>query len=135
MSAQPNGTNNMESPGLIAGHAQYVKGAAEVCPSAPPPPLPYTLQPPLTEAFHFISPTCSPTHTNSVTKATIGSVTGNQAWATSGEQDKSQAIDAMKAASENRDPSQQGLGGVEQAAGNLVGCEGMQKEGAESKKQ
>jgi len=41
----------------------------------------------------------------------------------------------MKAASENRDSSQQGLGGVEQAAGNLVGCEGMQKEGAESKKQ
>ncbi|KAJ4362790.1 hypothetical protein N0V95_001282 [Ascochyta clinopodiicola] len=95
MSAQPNGSNNMENPGLIAGHAQYVKGAAE---------------------------------------ATIGSVTGNQAWATSGEQDKNQAIDAMKAASENRDTSQ-GLGGVEQAAGNLVGCEGMQKEGAESKKQ
>lgn len=40
----------------------------------------------------------------------------------------------MKAASENRDPSQ-GLGGVEQKAGELVGCEGMQKEGAESKKQ
>jgi hypothetical protein len=40
----------------------------------------------------------------------------------------------MKAASENRDPSQ-GLGSVEQTAGNLVGCEGMQKEGAESKKQ
>jgi hypothetical protein len=39
----------------------------------------------------------------------------------------------MKAASENRDTSK-GLGGVEQAAGNLVGCEGMQKEGAESKK-
>lgn len=64
----------------------------------------------------------------------VGSVTGNQAWATSGEQDKNQAIDAMKAASENRDPSQ-GLGGVEQAAGNLVGCEGMQKEGEQSKKQ
>jgi hypothetical protein len=29
MSAQPNGNNN-ENPGLIAGHAQYVKGAAEV---------------------------------------------------------------------------------------------------------
>lgn len=67
-------------------------------------------------------------------QATIGSVTGNQAWATSGEQDKNQAIDAMKAASENRDTSQ-GYGGVEQAAGNLVGCEGMQKEGEESKKQ
>jgi hypothetical protein len=30
MSAQPTGTNNQENPGLIAGHAQYVKGAAEV---------------------------------------------------------------------------------------------------------
>lgn len=30
MSAQPNGNNNNENPGLIAGHAQYVKGAAEV---------------------------------------------------------------------------------------------------------
>lgn len=40
----------------------------------------------------------------------------------------------MKAASENRDTSK-GLGGIEEKAGNLVGCEGMQKEGAESKKQ
>ena len=30
MSQQPTGTNNMDNPGLIAGHAQYVKGAAEV---------------------------------------------------------------------------------------------------------
>jgi len=49
-------------------------------------------------------------------------------------QDKEQAVDAMKAASANRDPSQQGMGGIEEKAGNLVGCEGMQKEGAESKK-
>lgn len=40
----------------------------------------------------------------------------------------------MKAASENRDTSK-GLGGAEEKAGKLVGCEGMQKEGAESKKQ
>jgi hypothetical protein len=40
----------------------------------------------------------------------------------------------MKAASANRDTSQ-GLGGIEEKAGSLVGCEGMQKEGAESKKQ
>ncbi|KAJ4380427.1 hypothetical protein N0V86_003782 [Didymella sp. IMI 355093] len=93
--SQMDQSNNTENPGLIAGHAQYVKGAAE---------------------------------------GLVGSVTGNQAWATSGEQDKNQAIDAMKAASENRDPNQ-GLGGVEQAAGNLVGCEGMQKEGEASKKQ
>lgn len=61
-------------------------------------------------------------------------MTANQAWATSGEQDKNSAIDAMKAAGENRDSSK-GLGGVEQAAGNLVGCEGMQNEGAQSKKE
>jgi uncharacterized protein YjbJ (UPF0337 family) len=41
----------------------------------------------------------------------------------------------MKAASENRDSSSQGLGGVEETAGKLVGCEGMQKEGAESKRE
>ncbi|CAN9447757.1 unnamed protein product [Alternaria alternata] len=45
------------------------------------------------------------------------------------------AVDATKAASANRDPNQQGMGGIEEKAGNLVGCEGMQKEGAESKKQ
>ncbi|KAL1791763.1 hypothetical protein ACET3X_009514 [Alternaria dauci] len=66
---------------------------------------------------------------------TIGNVTGAEAWKASGAQDKSQAVEAMKAASANRDPSQQGLGGIEEKAGNLVGCEGMQKEGAESKKQ
>ncbi|KAH6838719.1 hypothetical protein B0T12DRAFT_366013 [Alternaria alternata] len=66
---------------------------------------------------------------------TIGNVTGAEAWKASGAQDKSQAVDAMKAASANRDPNQQGMGGIEEKAGNLVGCEGMQKEGAESKKQ
>jgi hypothetical protein len=40
----------------------------------------------------------------------------------------------MKAASANRDPAQKGFGGIEEKAGNMVGCEGMQKEGAESKK-
>ncbi|KAF2105844.1 hypothetical protein BDV96DRAFT_508743 [Lophiotrema nucula] len=81
-------------PGLVASHAQYVKGAAE---------------------------------------ETIGNVTGSQAWKASGVQDKEQAVDAMKVASENRDTSK-GFGGVEEKAGSLVGCEGMQKEGAESKK-
>lgn len=40
----------------------------------------------------------------------------------------------MKAAGENRDSASQGLGGVEEAAGKVVGCEGMRKEGAESKR-
>ncbi|KAG4222086.1 hypothetical protein PC116_g29439 [Phytophthora cactorum] len=39
----------------------------------------------------------------------------------------------MKAASENRDPSQ-GYGKVEQKLGQATGCEGMVKEGAASKK-
>jgi uncharacterized protein YjbJ (UPF0337 family) len=65
---------------------------------------------------------------------TIGNVTGNEAWKSSGVQDKEQAVGAMKQAGANRDASQ-GYGGIEQKAGALVGCEGMEKEGAESKKQ
>lgn len=61
-------------------------------------------------------------------------MTGNEAWKASGVQDKEQAVDAMKSASANRDTSK-GYGGIEEKAGNLVGCEGMAKEGAESKKQ
>lgn len=61
-------------------------------------------------------------------------MSGSQAWQASGAQDKAQAVDAMKAASEQRDTSK-GFGGIEEKAGNLVGCEGMVKEGAESKKQ
>lgn len=40
----------------------------------------------------------------------------------------------MKAASANRDPKQQGFGKVEELAGKAVGCEGMESEGAQSKK-
>ncbi|KAH9870817.1 hypothetical protein IAQ61_006296 [Plenodomus lingam] len=69
------------------------------------------------------------------TQETIGNVTGSEAWKSSGAQDKEHAIGDMKAASANRDPSTQGMGGLEEKAGNLVGCEGMQKEGAESKKE
>jgi len=38
----------------------------------------------------------------------------------------------MKAASANRDPQQQGFGKVEELAGKAAGCEGMEKEGAQS---
>ena len=38
----------------------------------------------------------------------------------------------MKAAGEQRDASAQGYGKVEEVAGNLTGCQGMQKEGAAS---
>jgi len=41
----------------------------------------------------------------------------------------------MKQASANRDPNQQGFGKVEQMAGQAVGCEGMENEGAQSKKE
>lgn len=65
---------------------------------------------------------------------TIGNVTGSQAWQASGAQDKAQAVDAMKAAGEHRDPNK-GFGGVEEKAGKIVGCEGMVQEGAHSKRQ
>ncbi|KAI1812072.1 Wd tetratricopeptide repeat domain-containing protein [Poronia punctata] len=68
------------------------------------------------------------------TEATIGNVTGSHAWKTSGEQAKAHAIDTMKAAGEQRDPSQ-GFGSAEQKLGQVTGCEGMAQEGAASKKQ
>ena len=39
----------------------------------------------------------------------------------------------MKTAAEKRDQPQGGLGRAEEVAGKLTGCEGMQREGAESK--
>lgn len=64
---------------------------------------------------------------------TIGTATGAESWTSSGQQDKQAGIDAMKAASEARDSASSGMGKVEEQAGKLVGCEGMEKEGAESK--
>ncbi|GAB7338933.1 hypothetical protein MBLNU457_5611t1 [Dothideomycetes sp. NU457] len=62
----------------------------------------------------------------------IGSVTGAQAWTDSASTDKSAGIDAMKAASEQRGQQTQNptFGKVEQMAGSLTGCEGMEQEGA-----
>ncbi|KAF2813442.1 uncharacterized protein BDZ99DRAFT_412196 [Mytilinidion resinicola] len=85
--------DEQRQPGLIAGHAQYIKGAAVNA---------------------------------------IGNISGSEAWSTSGEEQKKHAVDAMKEASEQRDP-QQGYGKAEEIAGKLSGCEGMQKEGAASK--
>jgi hypothetical protein len=65
----------------------------------------------------------------------VGTVTGSEDWKSTGQQEKQAAIDGMKAASENRDPQQSGMGKVEEIAGKAVGCEGMEKEGAESKTQ
>ncbi len=66
-------------------------------------------------------------------QSTIGSVTGSQSWATSGEHDKTHAVAAMQAAVENRDPTKAGYGRAEEIAGKLTGCEGMKQEGAASK--
>ncbi|KXT11720.1 hypothetical protein AC579_6971 [Pseudocercospora musae] len=66
-------------------------------------------------------------------EAGIGAVTGSEAWKNSGASDKQEGIDAMKAASANRDPSQSGFGKAEEIAGKAVGCEGMEREGEESK--
>eukprot|EP01103_Thecamoeba_quadrilineata_P021417 TRINITY_DN9843_c0_g1_i1.p1 TRINITY_DN9843_c0_g1~~TRINITY_DN9843_c0_g1_i1.p1 ORF type:complete len:107 (+),score=20.92 TRINITY_DN9843_c0_g1_i1:41-322(+) len=90
-----NDQQNNEQPGLIASHAEYVKGAAE---------------------------------------SVIGSITGSQAWTESGEQAKAHAVESMKAASENRDQTQ-GYGKIEEIAGKVTGCQGMEKEGAASKKE
>ena len=65
----------------------------------------------------------------------MGAVTGAESWKSSADSDKSAGIDAMKQASANRDPQQSGYGRAEEIAGKMTGCEGMEQEGAESKKQ
>ncbi|GIZ40446.1 hypothetical protein CKM354_000378300 [Cercospora kikuchii] len=65
-------------------------------------------------------------------EAGVAAVTGNSAWQRSADHDKSAGVAAMKAASANRDPNEQGMGKVEELAGKAVGCEGMQQEGAAS---
>lgn len=52
-----------------------------------------------------------------------------------GASEKTDAINGMKAASANRDPNESGMGKVEEVAGKAVGCEGMENEGAASKKE
>ena len=61
-------------------------------------------------------------------------MTGSQPWKSSGEQAKAHAVETMKAASEGREPTRDGYGKAEEVAGKLAGCEGMQEEGAASKK-
>lgn len=43
-------------------------------------------------------------------------------------------METMKAASEGREPTRDGYGKAEEVAGKLAGCEGMQVEGAASRK-
>lgn len=61
-------------------------------------------------------------------------MSGSEAWQSSGEQDKAEAMETMKQAGEQRDQTQ-GFGKVEELAGKAAGCEGMQKEGAASKQE
>lgn len=88
---------------------QYVKGAVEVC-------------------------IVSEVNLNrlTVSQSAIGSVTGATEWQKSATSDKQAGIDAMKQASAQRDPQQQGFGKVEEIAGKVSGCEGMQEEGKNS---
>lgn len=65
-------------------------------------------------------------------QATVGVLTGSQAWKASGEQDKAAGLADMKRAGEQRSPEAQGYGKFEEVAGKVTGCQGMQKEGAAS---
>ncbi|KAJ4252949.1 hypothetical protein NW762_010858 [Fusarium torreyae] len=66
-------------------------------------------------------------------EATVGVITGSQAWKASGEQDKAAGLADMKKAGELReqqDPNHEhGYGKAEEIAGKLTGCQGMEKEG------
>ena len=66
-------------------------------------------------------------------ESAVGAATGSEAWNSSAATDKQAGIDAMKAASANRDANRDGFGKVEEMAGKAAGCEGMEKEGAASK--
>ncbi|GAM86482.1 hypothetical protein ANO11243_044960 [Dothideomycetidae sp. 11243] len=64
----------------------------------------------------------------------VGRATGATAWTDSAKTDKEQGVAAMKAAGEQRQAAGgQGYGKVEEVAGKVTGCEGMVKEGQESK--
>jgi len=72
-------------------------------------------------------------HPLTPSQSAVGAATGSEAWKVSAESDKQTGIDAMKAASQNRDANRDGFGKVEEMAGKAAGCEGMEKEGAASK--
>lgn len=69
---------------------------------------------------------------SSPTQETVGSVTGSTAWTESGAKDKQAGLSEMKAAGEQRNASQQGMGKPEELAGKAFGCEGMEREGQAS---
>ncbi|PBP23521.1 mismatched base pair and cruciform DNA recognition protein [Diplocarpon rosae] len=62
---------------------------------------------------------------------TVGNLTGSAAWQESGKKDTEAGIEEMKAAGQQRaEPAPSSIGGrVEELAGKVAGCEGMEKEG------
>lgn len=107
--------NNNQQPGLVAGHAEYIKGAAEV------------------RRLPFQKVTSLRRQRLTCSQAAIGNITGSHAWQSSGEQNKAHAASTMKAAGQQRDASAQGYGKAEETAGKVFGCDGMKAEGAASK--
>ncbi|KAF2761955.1 hypothetical protein EJ05DRAFT_472902 [Pseudovirgaria hyperparasitica] len=67
-------------------------------------------------------------------KETVGQALGSTEWKQSGTAQKEHAVQDMKAAGEQRDPNKDGWGKAEEIAGKAAGCEGMEQEGAQSKK-
>ncbi|KAF1814289.1 hypothetical protein P152DRAFT_374446, partial [Eremomyces bilateralis CBS 781.70] len=62
-------------------------------------------------------------------EATIGQLSGSEAWKATGAQDKVTAMDHMKRAEQQREGENKGFGKPEEVAGKVVGCEGMKEEG------
>jgi len=87
---------------------------------------------PISRWYSLLSRSNQLTHV-SLHQSAVGAATGSEAWNASAASDKQAGIDAMKAASENRDANRDGFGKVEEMAGKAAGCEGMEKEGAASK--
>ncbi|KAK8192127.1 hypothetical protein BKA81DRAFT_381995 [Phyllosticta paracitricarpa] len=126
---QTTSADTTTAPSLLASHASYAKGAAEV---------------------RTLSLSISPTQSTSLTHAqsTIGTLTSNPALQNSGDATKKHAVEDMRAAA-NETPTEEsggsagkgegegegpmGKGGLaakaEEVVGGVVGCEGMRGEG------
>ncbi|KIW00725.1 uncharacterized protein PV09_07710 [Verruconis gallopava] len=66
---------------------------------------------------------------NDFLQEAMGSATGSRERKDSGAEAKRHAVDAMKAASAERNPQKDGYGRAEEVAGKVTGCTGMQSEG------
>lgn len=97
-----NSNSTNATTGMISGHAQYVKGAAEV---SIPSKCRLLHSPTLTLLFSLFS-------IPYLYQEAIGNVTGAQDWKDSGAQDKSAATDAIRDAAQNLpDNNQEGIAG------------------------